>query len=184
MVARRSVRRSRTAARRPGARCALEPRLELLPTPAVEVAFGERQRLADAESGPPEQYHECTRAQAVRRRAGAPHDRDDLLGGGRIGGVVAGLVPRRSSAVVAGHCRWRAATASSVEKDGIAHAVKPPALPLCPPFQAHVAAATLLSMSGPVGPWAVQFRRVVKTRVDLMPLREILRALATPGGLE
>ena len=72
---------------------------------------------------------------------GAAHDRDDPLGGGRIGRVVSALVAREPSAMVAGHGRWRTATASSVEKNGIGRAAKPHAYRLHHPLLASNAQA-------------------------------------------
>jgi hypothetical protein len=47
------------------------------PARDVEVAFGERERLADAEPGPPQQHDQGAGPQAVRFVAGASHDGDD-----------------------------------------------------------------------------------------------------------
>jgi hypothetical protein len=47
--------------------------------------------------------------------AGVAHDGDDLLDGGRVGGIADALVARRAAGVVAGHGRRRTAPPSRVE---------------------------------------------------------------------
>src|SRR4051794_27394803 len=94
----------------------LKPRLHLLPTPAihadlaalaalatthehstgrdVQIAFGERERLADAQPGTPQQHDKRPRSEPKRGHAGAAHHRDDLLHRRWVRGVAASLVGR------------------------------------------------------------------------------------------
>jgi hypothetical protein len=88
---------------------------------AVEVGLGERERFADPEPGSPEQRDQRSGPQTVRCVAGGAHDRDDLIGRRRVGGVAYALVPWRSAVVVAGHGDSRAAMAGGVESDGFHH---------------------------------------------------------------
>ena len=119
----------------------LEPRLELLPRPAVhpdlaslaalpapdkhraaravEVALLERERLADPQPGTPEQDDQRAESLAVGAVADGAHDRDDLLDGRRVCRVLLALVARRAAAVVAGHRRRRAAVAGGIQQDGL-----------------------------------------------------------------
>jgi hypothetical protein len=53
---------------------------------------------------------------AMRAVAGRPHDGDDLLNLGRIGGIAETLVSRRSTSVEARHGRRRAASTSAVKQ--------------------------------------------------------------------
>ena len=68
----------------------------------VKVAFCEGERLADSQSGTPQQYDERPRSQTLRRVARAPHNGDDLLDAGRTGRVAQTLVSWRTTAVVTG----------------------------------------------------------------------------------
>jgi hypothetical protein len=121
----------------------VQPRLDLLPSPAVhadlatlaalaashedragaavKVAFGEGERLADAQAGAPQDHDQRPQAQPVRGVAGAAHDRNDLLDRRRIGGIMAALVARRAAAVVTGHRGRRTATAGGVEQHRSRH---------------------------------------------------------------
>ncbi len=132
---------------------AFQPGLELLPAPAVharlaalaaltlphekaparnvEVAFGEGERLADPESGAPQQHDQGAGPEAVRAVASAAHHRNDLLNAGRIGGVAQALVARWATAVVARQRGGRAATPSGVDQDLGAHAPSVEHHPFC-----------------------------------------------------
>ena len=67
----------------------------------VEVSLGERERFVDTQTGAPEHDDHSAHPQAMGRGAGLAHDGDDLLNGGRIGGIAPTLVARRSAAVEA-----------------------------------------------------------------------------------
>jgi hypothetical protein len=119
----------------------LKPRVELRPRPSVhtdlaalsslpapnkdrsastiEVALMKRERLADSETGTPEQHNECAESASVGAIADGSHDCDDLLHGRRVGRVLLAFVSWRAPAVVAGHRRRRAAVARNVEHDGL-----------------------------------------------------------------
>jgi hypothetical protein len=70
-----------------------------------EIAFGKPERFANPQTGSPQQDDERSGAEAVRRRAGTPHDRNDLLDGRRVGRIAQALVTRRASAVMTGNRR-------------------------------------------------------------------------------
>src|SRR5204862_4481170 len=95
---------------------ALAATYEYRPTTAVEIALGERQRLADPESRPPEDDHEAPQAQPVPSTARGAHDSNNLIDARRIRGIAQAFVPRWPAAVIAGQGCWRTATTSSVQK--------------------------------------------------------------------
>src|SRR5215207_7131929 len=92
----------------------LEPGRELLPGPVVhadlaapialaaphqqraaarvKVGLGERERLADAQTGAPQHDHQAAQPAAVDTVAGVAHDGDDLLDCRWVGGVAHSLV--------------------------------------------------------------------------------------------
>jgi hypothetical protein len=127
---------------------------------AVEVALGQRERLADPQAGPPEDDHEGAGPQAVRRVARGAHDGDDLFDLRRIGRIPKSLVPRRSTAMEAGHGGGRAASAGCVEKSRIDHRQTVPpdhscAIPDRPlRRRAIVTALPLLPPSSSAGQWS------------------------------
>jgi hypothetical protein len=53
--------------------------------------------------------------------AGDPHDRDDLLDGGRVGWIAQAFVARRTAGVKAGHRRRRAATTGGIKNGRSGH---------------------------------------------------------------
>jgi hypothetical protein len=87
---------------------------EYRPTTAVEVALGERQRLADPESRPPKDDHEAPQAQPVPSAARGAHDGNNLLDVRRIRGIAQAFIPRWPAAVIAGQGCRRTATTSRV----------------------------------------------------------------------
>jgi hypothetical protein len=121
----------------------LEPRVELLPRPAVhpdlaslpafapadehgaartvEISLRKRERFADPESGAPEQHDQRPEAQSVSFLTSHAHDCDDLLDRWRVGRVVHALVAGRAALVVAGHRRRGASMACGVESDEFHH---------------------------------------------------------------
>jgi hypothetical protein len=62
------------------------------PRPGVEVALGERQRLADPQAGAPERHDQRTDAEAMCAIACAAHDRHDLLHGRWICRIASALL--------------------------------------------------------------------------------------------
>jgi hypothetical protein len=83
--------------------------------PRVEVVLGERKRLLDAQPSAPK--HDDHRAQPppVLVLGGVAHDGNDLIDGGRVGGVADALVARRPARVIPGHGRRRTAPPSRIE---------------------------------------------------------------------
>ena len=82
----------------------------------IEIGLGERERLVDAQPGPPQHHDQAAQPAAVRVVAGRAHDRDDLLDLRRIGRVAQTLVARRATGVEAGHGRRRSASAGAIEQ--------------------------------------------------------------------
>ena len=127
-------------------RTKVQPRLDLLPAPAVhtdlaplaalatadkhgagdavEIAFGQREGLADPQLGSPEHDDERSDAQALRRLAGGAHDGHELFDGRRVGRIAAALVARRAAAPMTGHGGRRTAAASRVEQQRSSHAAE------------------------------------------------------------
>ena len=105
----------------------LEPRVELVPCPAVhpdlsalaalstpdqngaagavEVALLERERFADPQSGTPQQHNQRTKSVTVSAVTDRAHYGDDLFDGRRVGGILLTLVSGRTALVGAGHGR-------------------------------------------------------------------------------
>jgi hypothetical protein len=84
----------------------------------VKVALLERERLIDPQSGAPEQHDQRAETLAVSLVANNSHDRDNLLDGWRIGGILLALISWRAASVIAGHGRGRAAMAGDVQQNG------------------------------------------------------------------
>jgi hypothetical protein len=104
-----------------------EPRVELLPSPAVhpdlsaltalstpdqhssagavEVALLEREHFADPQSGPPQQRNQGTKSVTLSALTDRAHYRDDLFDRRRIRRVLLALVSGWTAAVIAGHGR-------------------------------------------------------------------------------
>jgi hypothetical protein len=82
----------------------------------VEVAFGEIERLADAQPGAPEKDDQRAGAQAVDGGAGVAHDRDDLFDRRRVRRIAAALVTRRTACVMTGHRGRRARAPGRIEQ--------------------------------------------------------------------
>src|SRR5436305_3380746 len=126
-------------------RTQLEPLLEALPPPAVhpdlappapfasadqdrtcypvKVGLGERERLADPQTGPPEHNDQSPQPDSLRSLAGGPHDRDDLLHRGRVRRIAKPLVSRRPTLMEAGQRGRRAPTAGAIEQRNGLHDV-------------------------------------------------------------
>ncbi len=124
-----------------------EPRLELLPAPvihpdlatspalgatdeqraatAIEVRLTQRERFVDAKAGAPQHHNQSAKPPTVHTGAGDPHDRDDLLDGGRVGRIPQALVARRMTGVKAGHRRRRAAPAGGIKNGRSGHELQP-----------------------------------------------------------
>jgi hypothetical protein len=119
------------------ARPELEPRVKLLPGPAVhadlaslaalavadhdgaaravKVGLGKRERFADPQASAPQQHDQGAQPQPVGLVANGAHDSDDLLARRRVGRVALPFVARRAALVVAGHRRWRATVTGGVQ---------------------------------------------------------------------
>jgi hypothetical protein len=78
--------------------------------------LGERERLLNAHTGPPEHDDHGSHAPAVTVIGGVAHDRDDLVDGGWVSGVVQALVAGRPAGVVAGQRGRRATPSCRVER--------------------------------------------------------------------
>jgi hypothetical protein len=118
----------------------LEPRVELLPGPAVhpclapfaafpaahehgataavQVALLEGERFADAQPGTPQQDDQRAKSVSVGTVTNSAHNGNDLLDRRRIGRVLLAFVARRAALVIAGHRRRRAAMTCSVQQHG------------------------------------------------------------------
>jgi hypothetical protein len=118
----------------------LEPRVDLLPGPAVhpdltalaafpaadkdgaagavQIALLMRESFADPQACSPEQHDERAEAVAVWAITDASHDRDDLFNRRRVGRVLLALVARRAASVIARHGRRGAAVAGGVQEHG------------------------------------------------------------------
>jgi hypothetical protein len=83
---------------------------------SVEVTLGEVKRLADTQTGTPQDHHQRPQASTVRPITGRAHDCDDLLDPRRIGRIAKALVSRGSPLVVAGHRGRRATMTSSIQQ--------------------------------------------------------------------
>jgi hypothetical protein len=81
----------------------------------VEVVFCERERFLDAQTGPPEDDDHRSHAPAVTVVGCVAHDRDDLVDGGWVSGIVHALVARRTAGVIAGQRGRRATPSCRVE---------------------------------------------------------------------
>lgn len=92
-------------------------------TAPVEVTLGERERLLDAKPAAPKDDDQGVQPSAVAISANLAHHGDDLLDRRRVGRVAYPLVAGRSSGVVAGHRRWRAAAPGGVENSGYGHGI-------------------------------------------------------------
>lgn len=90
-------------------------------TGSVEITLAERERFADPQSGSPEENDRCTEPVAVWAITDGPHDRDDLLDGRWVGGIVLTFGSWWAALVVAAHRRGRAAVAGGVESYGLHH---------------------------------------------------------------
>src|SRR5829696_4559981 len=101
----------------------LPRRTRIAPRPGLEIPLGERQRLRDPQSGPPEHRDQGARANAGRPLAGLAHHRPDLLHAGRVGGITAPLVPGRSARQVFREGRRRPPPACDVQ--GVLHGSPP-----------------------------------------------------------
>ncbi len=119
----------------------VDPRLELVPCPAihpdlaslaalsaahehspsgsVQVAFLVRERRAGPEAGAPQEHDERAESMSVGAVADGSHHRHDLFVGRRISRVLLALVSRGTPSVVPRHRRWRAAMAGGVEQHGL-----------------------------------------------------------------
>jgi hypothetical protein len=93
----------------------LPPTHENAAASSIYVALGQRECLADTQTGAPAHDDERSGPQSVSRAAHDSHDSDDLLNGWRVRRIPKALVARRAAAVKAGHGRRRAATAGSVK---------------------------------------------------------------------
>jgi hypothetical protein len=84
----------------------------------VEVGLGERERerLADAQTSPPQHDNQATQTLPVDGRAGSPHDGHDLLHGRRVGRIAHPLVARWSASANARQRGGRAATTGGIEQ--------------------------------------------------------------------
>jgi hypothetical protein len=105
----------------------LEPRVELLPGPAVhpdlaalaalpaphehgaaatvQVGLLEGKRFTDPQPGAPQQDDQRAEPVSVGTVTNCAHDGNDLLDGRRIGRVLLALVARRATSVISGHRR-------------------------------------------------------------------------------
>ena len=63
----------------------------------IQVGLGERERLADAQAGSPEDDDPATQPTTVDTVAGAAHHRNDLLDRRRVGRVAHPLIARRTA---------------------------------------------------------------------------------------
>jgi hypothetical protein len=98
------------------AAAALAAAHEQRPAPAVQVGFGERQRLVDTQPRAPEHDDQGPKPTPVRAVARGAHDGDDLLDGRRIGRIAEPLVARRAAGVKSRHRRRRATTTGGIER--------------------------------------------------------------------
>ena len=120
-----------------------EPRVKLLPSPivhpdlppspslaatdeqraaaAIEIRLAQRERFVDAHAGAPQHNKQSAKPTTVQTIAGDPHDRNDLLDGGRVGRISQAFVTRGTTGVKAGHRRRRATATSGVEDGRSGH---------------------------------------------------------------
>jgi hypothetical protein len=75
------------------------------PTARVQVALGQRERLADPQSGAPQHDDQTAQSHPVRIITGSAHHGDGLLGRWRVSRVLQALVAGWSSLVMAGQGR-------------------------------------------------------------------------------
>jgi len=83
---------------------------------AVQIAFGQRERFADPQSGAPEHDDDGSQPNALRPVAAGAHHGDDLLDAGRVRRVAAALVAGRAPLVKAGQGRRRAAPSGAIQQ--------------------------------------------------------------------
>jgi hypothetical protein len=116
----------------------VQPRLQLLPAPlvhadlsaaaalaapdkqraaaAVQARLAKRQRLVDAQPGPPKHDDHTAQPTSVTAIAGRPHDGDDLLDGRRVGRIAQALVAGRATDVETRHGRRRATSTGTIKQ--------------------------------------------------------------------
>jgi hypothetical protein len=82
---------------------------------AIEVRLAQRERFVDAQAGAPQHDNQAAKPTTAQSVADDPHDRDDLLDGGRVGRISQAFVARGTTGVEAGHRRRRATTTSGIE---------------------------------------------------------------------
>jgi hypothetical protein len=139
MAVRASARRRRRGVDRPACVCAAQARRADAPNPTgpcrprgacrpcraanqqraatfVEVHLGQRQRLADPQSGAPQHDDQATQPGAVNAVTGLSHDRDDLLDWRRVRRVSEALVPRWASGEIPRQSGRRPTAAGGVEQ--------------------------------------------------------------------
>jgi hypothetical protein len=99
---------------RDGARpCRAGPRLS---RDVDRIALGKRERLLDAQPGPPHDHDQSTQPATVRVVAGGAHDRDDLLDLRRIGRLAQTLVAWSVAGVECRQRRGRSTSTSAIEQ--------------------------------------------------------------------
>jgi hypothetical protein len=91
------------------------------PTPPIEVALGQRQRFADAQSGTPQHHDYRPQPHGMGALAGLPHYRDDLFDRRRIGGITQTPIAQRPAPMKTGQRRRRATTTRAIQPTLKAH---------------------------------------------------------------
>jgi len=89
---------------------------------AVKIGPGQRERLADPQSRPPQEHDQRPQPDAIRARARGAHDRDDLLHGRRVGGVAPALVAGRATRVIARQGHGLPRMAGRIKQDRVRRA--------------------------------------------------------------
>jgi hypothetical protein len=82
----------------------------------IQVAFGQRERLADAQPGAPQHDDQTAKPDSVGVIAGGAHDRDDLLDSRWIGGISQPFVAWWAAPVKVRQGGWRATPTARVQQ--------------------------------------------------------------------
>jgi hypothetical protein len=83
---------------------------------AVQVGLAKRQRLLDAQPGPPQHDDHAAQPTSVTAIAGRTHDGDDLLDGRRVRRIAQAFVAGRATDVEPRHGRRRATSTGAIEQ--------------------------------------------------------------------
>jgi hypothetical protein len=87
----------------------------------IEVALGQRERLADPQPRAPNHHDQPPQPQTMHAIACDTHDQHDLLHTRRIGGIAHALVTRRLTAAVTRHRCYRPTATGSIQQHDRIH---------------------------------------------------------------